>query len=33
MSEELLNTIALAALEAIRRDLAGVEHDEQKQAG
>ena len=31
MSEELLNMIALAALEAIRRDLAGGEHDEQKQ--
>lgn len=33
MNEELLNTIALAALEAIRRDLAGGEHDKQKQAG
>lgn len=31
MSEEVLNIIALAALEAIRRDLAGGEHDEQKQ--
>lgn len=33
MSEELLNAIALAALEAIRRNLAGGEYDEQKQTG
>lgn len=31
MNEEILHMIALAALEAIRRDLAGGEYDEQKQ--
>ena len=33
MNNEVLNMVALAALEAIRRDLAGGEHDKQKQAG